>query len=168
MKRVFSVVFMIAILATVAVVAAVDTMPNAEAKKGQGVPTSKFGLGTKGIVCGDQLCANVKHADSPMVSAATKSPSSMGTSSGGTVIDSITGATLKAIKIDKNASIAKITIDANDDGKIKFNIPPAIGDVSMVIVDGEQWDDVYIDGNQIKVYFFAGTEKIEIIGNVLG
>ncbi len=34
----------------------------------------------------------------------------------------------------------------------------------MVLVDGEEWDDVEIDGNQITVEFPAGTEEIEIIG----
>jgi len=35
----------------------------------------------------------------------------------------------------------------------------------MVIVDGEEWDDAHIDDNDVKFYFFAGIEKIEIIGN---
>ncbi len=34
----------------------------------------------------------------------------------------------------------------------------------MVLVDGEEWDDVEIDGNQVTVEFPAGTEEIEIIG----
>ncbi len=34
----------------------------------------------------------------------------------------------------------------------------------MVLVDGEEWDDVEIAGNDVTVMFPAGTEKIEIIG----
>jgi len=45
------------------------------------------------------------------------------------------------------------------------SLPHSIQDVFMVIVDGEEWDDAYIDDNDVKFYFFAGIEKIEIIGN---
>jgi len=34
----------------------------------------------------------------------------------------------------------------------------------MVLVDGEEWDDSEINGNEITVMFLAGAEKIEIIG----
>jgi len=34
----------------------------------------------------------------------------------------------------------------------------------MVLVDGEEWDDVEINGNEVTVSFPAGTEEIEIIG----
>ena len=61
MKRVFSVTFMIAILATMAVVSGMEMMPEAEAfKKGQGVYNSKYGSATKGIVCGDRLCSEIE------------------------------------------------------------------------------------------------------------
>jgi predicted secreted protein with PEFG-CTERM motif len=34
----------------------------------------------------------------------------------------------------------------------------------MVLVDGQEWDDVEISGNQVTVMFPAGTEKIEVLG----
>ena len=34
----------------------------------------------------------------------------------------------------------------------------------MILVDGEEWDDVEIDGNNVTVMFPAGAEMIEIIG----
>ena len=34
----------------------------------------------------------------------------------------------------------------------------------MVLVDGEEWDDVVINGNEVTVDFPAGTMEIEIIG----
>jgi predicted secreted protein with PEFG-CTERM motif len=34
----------------------------------------------------------------------------------------------------------------------------------MVLVDGEESNDVEIDGNTVTVMFPAGTEEIEIIG----
>ena len=83
-------------------------------------------------------------------------------------IDSIVGSTIKDTKIDRQSGTVIVLIDAQDDGKIMLNLPSIIKDVFMVIVDGEEWDDASIDGNKIKVYFYAGTEKIEIFGNTLG
>ncbi|WP_148702970.1 hypothetical protein [Nitrosopumilus piranensis] len=39
---------------------AFELLPQAEALKGQGVPSAKFGIGTKGVVCGDKLCSEVE------------------------------------------------------------------------------------------------------------
>ena len=170
MKRTFSVTFMIAILATMTIVTALETMPEAEAfKKGQGVYTPKHGSATKGIVCGDRLCSEVgqTQTSSDVPVKKTKS-SSVQMQVGAISVDSVTGATIKDTMIDSQSGIAVLSIDAQDDGKIMLNLPSAIKDVFMVIVDGEEWDDAYIDGNKIKVYFHAGTEKIEILGNVLG
>jgi len=36
--------------------------------------------------------------------------------------------------------------------------------IFMVLVNGEEWDDVDINGNEVTVMFPAGTEEIEIIG----
>ncbi|RMW38353.1 MAG: PEFG-CTERM sorting domain-containing protein, partial [Nitrosopumilus sp.] len=36
--------------------------------------------------------------------------------------------------------------------------------IFMVLVDGEEWDDVEIVANKVTVMFPAGTEQIEIIG----
>lgn len=167
MKRVFSVTFMIAILATMAVVTAIDTaIPDAEAfKKGKGVYNQKYGSATKGIVCGDRLCSEVGQA---VVGSPSSSYASMSSGGGGAIsIDSVIGATIKDTEVDGQSGTAVVLIDAQDDGKIMLNIPPAIKDAFMVIVDGEEWDDAHIDGNKVKVYFYAGAEKIEIIGNVL-
>lgn len=168
MKSVFSVTFMIAILSTMAVVAAVDVMPEAEAKKSQGVYNSKFGSATKGIVCGDRLCSEIENPKSSekksyMPNKSTSSP--MKTSVGSSLVDSISGATMIDTNVDKHSGTMVISIDAHDDGKIKLTLPQAIDEAFMVLVDGEEWDDSYIDGNNIKVYFHAGAEKIEVIGN---
>ena len=34
----------------------------------------------------------------------------------------------------------------------------------MVLVDGQEWNDVEISGNEVTVMFPAGTEKIEVVG----
>ena len=171
MKSVFSVTFMIAILATMAVVAAVDVVPEAEAKKGKGVYNSKYGSATKGIVCGDRLCSEIDNmkstSDKPYMPSKSTS-SSMKTSVGSSLVDSISGATMVGTDVDRQSGIMVISINAHDDGKIKLTLPQSIDGAFMVLVDGEEWDDAYIDGNQVKVYFHAGTEKIEVIGNSSG
>ena len=51
------------------------------------------------------------------------------------------------------------------DGTLTINPPTdAIKGIFMVLVDGEEWDDVTINGNEVTVDFPAGTTEIEIIG----
>ena len=176
MKQNVSVTFMIAILATMSVVAAIDTIPAAEAKKGQGVYNQKYGSSTSSIVCGDRLCSEADdstesdHSEPRSIekkSTSTKS-SSKPMQIGQVTINSISGATVTDAKVDRSAGIVTVSIQSQDDGKIKLDIPASIKDAFMVIVDGEEWDDAYIDGEKVKVYFYAGAEQIEIIGNTMG
>ena len=58
-----------------------------------------------------------------------------------------------------------INISSFDEGMITVNpSTDAIKGIFMVLVDGEEWDDVEINGNEVIVSFPAGTEEIEIIG----
>ena len=82
-------------------------------------------------------------------------------------VDSIIGATLQNTEIDKQLGIAILSIDATDDGNVIVNMDSSIMDVFMVIVDGEEWDDVYIEGDKMDIFFYAGTEKIEIFGDMM-
>jgi predicted secreted protein with PEFG-CTERM motif len=51
------------------------------------------------------------------------------------------------------------------DGTLTINPPTdAIRGIFMVLVDGEEWDDVIINGNKVVVDYPAGTTEIEIIG----
>ncbi len=51
------------------------------------------------------------------------------------------------------------------DGTLTINPSvDAIRGIFMVLVDGEEWDDVEINGNEVIVHFPAGTNEIEIIG----
>ena len=51
------------------------------------------------------------------------------------------------------------------DGTLTINpSTDAIRGIFMVLVDGEEWDDVEINGNEVIVDFPAGTTEIEIIG----
>ena len=169
MKRIFSVTVMVVILATMTTVVTIDTIPDVEALKGKGVENGKYGSATKGIVCGDMLCSEIEQTEtSHDAIKKIKSPSSASTSSEKTSVDSIIGATMKDVKIDRQSGTVVVSIDAKNDGKITLNLDSAIKDVFMVIVDDEEWDDVFIDGNKIQIYFYAGTENIEILGSILG
>lgn len=176
----FSVTVMVAMIATISTVAAVETISEVEALKGQGVYNGQYGSATKGIVCGDMLCSEVakEQATKSSDESQTKTESSLSTSqpslsasiqAGEISVDSIVGATIKDTEIDKQSGIVTVSINAHDDGMVMLNLDSAINDVFMVIVDGEEWDDVYLDDkNNIEIHLYAGTEKIEILGNVLG
>jgi len=73
---------------------------------------------------------------------------------------SVTGA---SVNTKDNSLIVKI--NAKEDGT--FTISPSktvLDGAFMVLVDGEEWDDVEISGNKITVMFLAGAQKIEIFG----
>ena len=72
----------------------------------------------------------------------------------------ITGA---SINTDDNSII--ININAEEDGILTITPSKTILDgIFMVLVDGEEWDDVDIVANKVTVMFPAGAEQIEIIG----
>ena len=173
MKQILSAVFMIAVLATMAVVAAIDVVPDAEAfQKGKGVSNSKYGSATKTIVCGDMLCSEKHESEVSSMKVAKSStpqtPQTPQTSSKPNLISSTLGATVLSSTIDSQSDQITISINAYNDGKITLELPSIMTEIYMVLVDGEEWDSAYIDGNKADVYFYAGTEKIEIIGNILG
>ena len=78
---------------------------------------------------------------------------------------SITGATVSSSSLDtKNKSIV-IMLSDSDEGTLA--IKPStdiIKGISLVLVDGQEWDDVTISGNDVTIMFPAGTEEIEVIG----
>jgi len=57
MKKLIPVVFSIAILLTVTVVASIDLSQSAEAMQSKGTAIPKYGSATKSKVCGDRLCS---------------------------------------------------------------------------------------------------------------
>jgi len=72
----------------------------------------------------------------------------------------ITGATLNT-----NDNSIVIMINAEDDGTLTITPSKTVQDgIFMVLVDGEEWDDVEITANKVTVMFPAGAEKIEVIG----
>jgi predicted secreted protein with PEFG-CTERM motif len=85
--------------------------------------------------------------------------------SGQCVPYSIEGATVTSASFNQDDKSLRLVLNANDDGMITVNpSTDAIRGIFMVLVDGEEWDDVEINGNEVTVSFLAGTEEIEIIG----
>ena len=84
---------------------------------------------------------------------------------GNCVSYTISGGTVNGAKVNTNDNSLIVMISANEDGTITLNPSKDVLDGAfMVLVDGEEWDDVEIDGSEITVMFLAGAEEIEIIG----
>ncbi len=78
---------------------------------------------------------------------------------------SITGGTVSSASFSSASNSLTINISSFNDGMITVNpSTDAIRGIFMVLVDGEEWDDVEINGNEVTVNFPAGTDEIEIIG----
>lgn len=85
--------------------------------------------------------------------------------SGNCVPVSITGGSVTGASIDTKTKSMKVRIMSSEDGSITLTPSSSvISGIFMVLVDGQEWDDVEINGNQVTVMFPAGTEQIEIIG----
>ncbi|MGH1520789.1 MAG: hypothetical protein ACRBB2_00180 [Nitrosopumilus sp.] len=159
---------MIVIITTMAVVTALDTIPEAKAfKKSQVVYNPKYGSDTKEIVCGDRLYFDVKSVGSSNTSIVKPNLSSVSMSTGEISVDSVMGAMIKNTEMNEQLGTIVVSLESQDDGNIMLNLPSTINDVFMVIDDGEELDDAHVEGNKIHVHFYAGAEKIEILGNVL-
>lgn len=78
---------------------------------------------------------------------------------------SITGGTVTSAMFSGASKSLVINISSFNDGMITVKpSTDAIRGIFMVLVDGEEWDDAVINGNEVTVNFPAGTDKIEIIG----
>ena len=78
---------------------------------------------------------------------------------------SISGGTVTGTTLNINDNSVIININAEDDGIL--TVTPSkttIDGIFMVLVDGEEWDDVEIVANKVTIMFPAGAETIEIIG----
>jgi len=78
---------------------------------------------------------------------------------------SISGATVTGASFSTVTNSLTVKLGGLDEGTLTVNpSSDAIRGIFMVLVNGEEWDDVDINGNEVTVMFPAGTEKIEIIG----
>ena len=85
--------------------------------------------------------------------------------SGYCIPHTITGASVTEASIDTSTKSIVVKINAFNDGTLMMNPSPDVIDgIFMILVDGEEWDDVEINGQQVIVMFPANTEEIEVIG----
>ena len=85
--------------------------------------------------------------------------------SGQCVPYSISGGVVTGAIINTNDNSIIVSINAEDDGTLTVTPSKKVQDgIFMVLVDGEEWDDVEIVANKVTVMFPAGAEQIEIIG----
>ena len=78
---------------------------------------------------------------------------------------SITGGVVTDTSVNIKDKSIVISIDAHDDGVLTLSPSKDVIDgMEIVLVDGEQWDDAEITGNDVTVMFLAGAEEIEVIG----
>ena len=78
---------------------------------------------------------------------------------------SISSGMVTGASINNNDNSIIVRISADQDGTLTLTPDESIlNGIFMVLVDGQEWDDVEISGNQVTVMFPAGTEKIEVIG----
>jgi len=78
---------------------------------------------------------------------------------------SISGGMVTSATLNTKDNSIIININAEDDGILTVTPSKTVQDgIFMVLVDGEEWDDVEIVANKVTVMFPAGAEQIEIIG----
>jgi len=78
---------------------------------------------------------------------------------------SITGASVSSSSLNPKGKSIVIMLSNSDEGTLHITpSPDIIKGISMVLVDGQEWTNVSITGNDVTVLFPAGTEKIEVIG----
>jgi predicted secreted protein with PEFG-CTERM motif len=78
---------------------------------------------------------------------------------------SISGGIVTGASINNNDNSIIVKISANEHGTLTLNPDESIlKGIFMVLVDGQEWDDVEINGNEVTIMFPAGAEKIEVVG----
>jgi hypothetical protein len=145
-----------------------------DAKKAQVTHTRMYGSATKNIVCGDKLCSEPDTPkQSPTTTEPTNSMSPTNTCSKNSIqmksscsSFNIKGATVRSSMFDETRGVTTIKIQSTDDGKLTLNTASSLLDtIAMILVDGEESNDVSADDSKITIEFYAGTETIEIFGN---
>ncbi|MDX1595377.1 MAG: PEFG-CTERM sorting domain-containing protein [Nitrosopumilaceae archaeon] len=87
------------------------------------------------------------------------------TVSGKCIPFSITGGVITGASINTNDNSILFRIQSTDDGTVTLTpSKDVLNGIFMVLVDGQQWDDVMIEGQKVTVMFPAGTESVELIG----
>ncbi len=75
----------------------------------------------------------------------------------------IAGGSITDAYITDNSSIM-IEVSADSDGMLAVEFPvDIVSDIFLILVDGEEHNDVYINGQMVEVMFPAGSGSIEIL-----
>jgi predicted secreted protein with PEFG-CTERM motif len=78
---------------------------------------------------------------------------------------SISGGAVTSASINNSDKSIIIRISANEDGTLTLNPDKSVlNGIFMVLIDGEEWNDLEISGNEVTIMFPAGAEKIEVVG----
>ena len=81
---------------------------------------------------------------------------------------SIEGGVITNAVLNMNDKSIVLDIESTYDGVLVLTIDKSIQDgIFMALVDGEESDDVWFDGDTMTILFPAGTEQIEIFGTFL-
>lgn len=77
---------------------------------------------------------------------------------------SVTGASTEYAGQGGNS--LRVEINATEDGTLVLapNAPSCSDANYVVLVDGQQWDDVSVIGDRVSVNFFAGNSVVEVVG----
>ena len=150
------------------------------AMKAQGKSVWKYGSATSHIVCGDRLCSEIPDGKAGYTSM-MKSPV-QDTKPKATCMEDeilikgaqcapyeVSGTFVTGAYVDEKSNSIVIGTDPYNGGTLVIDLSPRIvSDMFMILIDGQEWRDSYIDGNRVTVNFPWATEKIEIIGEKLG
>ena len=151
-------VLTLALVATMTTVAITDSLPEAEAMKSAGNPTTQSGSETRHIVCGDRLCSEISDQKKTIQDRCAHNKILIERMCSGI---STTSADVNAFTYSSSKKIITISLDSNENGNIQLNIPHTDRNI-IVFVDGEEWDDVLHIWNVLNIEILEGTENIEI------
>ena len=172
-RRIFGILVAVIILSSLI---GLPLVSDSFAMKAKGKTAWKYGSATSGIVCGDRLCSEIPNEKSEYNSN-MKSPSEntklkvncteseiliRGTQC---VPYKISGTFVINAHVDEKFNSLTIEVDPYNGGTFVIDLSPQIiSDVFMVLIDGQEWRDSYVEGNKVTVNFPWGTEMIEVIG----
>lgn len=78
----------------------------------------------------------------------------------------ITNGTISDMQIDCDSASLVLYITSVDSGIVKLDVPQRLlGGIFMVLVDGNEWDDLSITQNVLSVNFPQDTSSVEIRGS---
>ena len=113
-----------------------------------------------------ELTGGVAYESNYQTPTTNKQCSAMELSANGQCVPfSISGGTVTSATLNTNDNSIVIMINAEEDGTLTITPSTTVQKgIFMVLVDGEEWDDVEIVANKVTVMFPAGAETIEVIG----